>query len=142
MEDLPKPCSVRIFIKWQNQDLNSFSVCVQRTYEEHRLTACHYSRISWIMSLTPVFPLMDALVLTAQYHQSLIHFTNSSHPCALSELKVAQLCLTLCDSMDCTAHGILQARILEWVACLFSRGSFQPRDQTQVSRIAGRLFTS
>ena len=39
-------------------------------------------------------------------------------------------------------HGILQARILEWVAFPFSRGSSQPRDWTQVSRIAGRLFTS
>ena len=39
-------------------------------------------------------------------------------------------------------HGILQARILEWVAFPFSRGSSQPRDQTQVSRIAGRFFTS
>ena len=41
----------------------------------------------------------------------------------------AQLCLTLCDPMDCncpgsSAHGILQARILKWVAILFSRGSF------------------
>ena len=43
--------------------------------------------------------------------------------------------------MDYTVHGILQARILEWVAFLFSRGSSQPRDQTQVSRIAGRFFT-
>ena len=46
---------------------------------------------------------------------------------------VAQLCLTLCDPMDCSppsssVHGILQARILEWVAIPFSRGSFQPRD--------------
>ena len=39
-------------------------------------------------------------------------------------------------------HGILQARILEWVAFLFSRGSSQPRDRTQVSSIAGRFFTS
>ena len=39
-------------------------------------------------------------------------------------------------------HGILQARILEWVAFPFSRGSSQPRGQTQVSRIAGRFFTS
>ena len=39
-------------------------------------------------------------------------------------------------------HGIFQARILEWVAFPFSRGSFQPRDQAQVSRIAGRFFTS
>ena len=48
----------------------------------------------------------------------------------------------LCDSMDYTAHGILQARILEWVAFPFSRESSQPRDQTQVSCIAGRFFIS
>ena len=41
-----------------------------------------------------------------------------------------------------TVHGILQVRTLEWVAFPFSRGSSQPRDQTQVSRIAGRFFTS
>ena len=41
-----------------------------------------------------------------------------------------------------TVRGILQARILEWVAFPFSRGSFQPRDRTQVSRIAGGVFTS
>ena len=57
-------------------------------------------------------------------------------------MKVAQSCLTLCDPVDYTAHGILQARILEWVESPFSRGSFQPRDRTQVSRIAGRFFTS
>ena len=44
------------------------------------------------------------------------------------KVKVAQSCLTLCDPMDYTAHGILQARILEWVAFPFSRGSSQPRD--------------
>ena len=44
--------------------------------------------------------------------------------------------------MDYTVHGILQARILEWVAFPFSRGSFQPRDRTQVSRITGGFFTS
>ena len=59
-----------------------------------------------------------------------------------SELKVAQSCLTLCDPMDYTVHEILQARILEWVSIPFSRGSSQPRDQTQVSHIAGRFFTS
>ena len=56
-------------------------------------------------------------------------------------MKVAQLCLTLCKSMDDTVHGILQARILDWVAIPFSRGSSQPRDWTQVSRMAGRFFT-
>ena len=44
------------------------------------------------------------------------------------KVKVAQLCPTLCDLMDCTAHGILQARILEWIAVPFSRGSSQTRD--------------
>ena len=58
------------------------------------------------------------------------------------KVKVVQSCLTLCDPIDYTVHGILQARILEWVAFPFSRGSSQPRDQTQVSRIAGRFFTS
>ena len=45
-------------------------------------------------------------------------------------------------SVDYTVHGLLQGRILEWVASPFSRGSSQPRDQTQVSRIAGGFFTS
>ena len=44
--------------------------------------------------------------------------------------------------MDYTVHGILQARILEWVASPFSKESSQPRDQTQVSLIVGRFFTS
>ena len=58
------------------------------------------------------------------------------------KVKVSQLCPTLCNSMDYTVHGILQARTLEWVAFPFSRGSSQPRDQTQVSCIAGGFFTS
>ena len=48
----------------------------------------------------------------------------------------------LCNPMDYTAHGIRQARILEWAVCPFSRGSSQPRDRTQVSHIAGEFFTS
>ena len=58
------------------------------------------------------------------------------------KVKVAQLCLTLCNPMDYTFHGILQARILEWVAFPFSRGSSQPRDWSQVSHTAGDFFTS
>ena len=59
---------------------------------------------------------------------------------------VAQLCPTLCEPMDCSplgssVHGILQARILEWVTIPFSRGSSGPRDLTQFSHIAGRFFT-
>ena len=58
------------------------------------------------------------------------------------KVKVAQLCPTLCNSMDYTVHGILQARILEWVAFPSSRGSSKPRDRTQVACIAGGFFTS
>ena len=58
---------------------------------------------------------------------------------------VAQLCPTFCDPMDChppgsSVHGSSQARILEWIAIPFFGGSSQPRDQTQVSCVAGRFF--
>ena len=56
--------------------------------------------------------------------------------------KVVQSCLTLCNPIDYTVHGILQARILEWVHFLFSRGSSQARDRSQVSHLAGGFFTS
>ena len=56
-------------------------------------------------------------------------------------MKVTQSSPTLCDPMDYTVRGILQARLLEWVIA-FSRGSSQSRDQTQVSHIAGEFFTS
>ena len=58
------------------------------------------------------------------------------------KVKVTQSCPTLCNPMDYIVHGILQARILEGVTFLFSRGSSQPRDLTLVSLIAGGFFTS
>ena len=57
-------------------------------------------------------------------------------------MKAAHLCPTVCDPMDYTVHGILQARILEWVAFPFSMGSSQHKDQIQVSHIAGGFFNS
>ena len=58
---------------------------------------------------------------------------------------VTKSCPTLCDPMDCSppasVHGIFQARILEWIAFSFCRGSSQPRNRTQVSCTAGRFFT-
>ena len=59
---------------------------------------------------------------------------------------VTQSCLSLCDPIDCSlpgssVHEIFQARVLEWAAISFSRGSSQPRDGTWVSHIAGRHFT-
>ena len=63
-----------------------------------------------------------------------------------SESEGAQSCPTLCDPMDCSLPvssvlGIFQARVLEWIAISFSRGSSQPRDQTWVSHIVGTRFT-
>ena len=60
----------------------------------------------------------------------------------LNRVTSAQSCLTLCNPMNYTVHGILQARILEWVAYPFSSGSSQPRNRTRVSCIAGKFFTS
>ena len=77
-----------------------------------------------------------------EQHGGSLKKTNHSTP--MSE--VAQSCPTLCYPVDCSplgssVHGIFQARILEWVAISFSRGSSQPRDPTWVSCIPGRFFT-
>ena len=91
-------------------------------------------------TLHSCFPLYPDCWL--QFKTVLSNVKATSHMWKWSGVKVAQSCPTLCDPMDCTVHGILQVRILEWVAFPFSKGSFQPRDWTQVSCIAGRFFTS
>ena len=65
-----------------------------------------------------------------------------SHQEVKVKVKVIQSCPTLWDPLDYTVQGILQARILEWVAIPFSRGSSQSRDRTHISHIAGGFFTS
>ena len=57
-------------------------------------------------------------------------------------VQLTQSCLTLCDPMAYTVHGILQARILKWVASPFTGGTSHPKDWTQVSCIAGEFFTN
>ena len=59
---------------------------------------------------------------------SSVHGVSQARMVERKSVKIAQLCLTLCDLMDYTVHGILQARKLELVAIPFSRGSSQPRD--------------
>ena len=64
-----------------------------------------------------------------------------------SESEVPRSCPTLCNPTDCSlsgfsVYGIFQARVLEWIAISFSRGSPQPRNRTRVSHIAGRHFTT
>ena len=70
----------------------------------------------------------------------------SKQPWVSEWMKSLSRVLTPCNPMDCSLsrssiHGILQARVLEWVAISFSRGSSWPRDQTRVSHIVGRRFT-
>ena len=71
------------------------------------------------------------------YCRQILHRQPPGKPWKWKLLNRVQLFVT---PVDYTVHGILQARILEWVAFPFSRGSSQPRDRTQVSRIAGRFF--
>ena len=114
---------------------------------------------TWVWSLGPEGPLEEVMAT----HSGILYLENpmdrgawqaTVHGAAKSQtwlsdnvdwkvkVKVTQLYLTLCDPMDYTIHGILQARILEWVAFPFSRGSSKPRDRAQVSHIAGRFFPS
>ena len=72
--------------------------------------------------------------------------SENNHVCVCMCMLVAQSCPTVYDPMDCSppgssVHGILQARILEWVAMPFSRGIFPAQGSNQVSHTTGRFFT-
>ena len=99
---------------------------VQAGFSKGRGTRNQIANIHWIMDKVREFQ-----------KNCFIDYTK-----AFDCVKVTHSCPTLYDPMDYTVHGILKSRILEWIAILFSRGSSQPRDGTQVSRIAGRFFTS
>ena len=82
-------------------------------------------------------------ILTFHYYMSLPLYFHKLTRESVSLLSSVQL---FGDPIDCnlqgfSVHGIFQARILEWVAVSFSKGSYQPRDQTQVSGITGRFYT-
>ena len=99
--------------------------------------------LSRVFSNTTVWKYQFFGTLSSLRLSSHIHTWLLEKPCVLC--LVAQWCPTLCDPMDCSlpasaVHGILQARIVEWVAMPSFRGSSWPRDWTQVSHIAGRFF--
>ena len=88
------------------------------------------------------YPLSESVMPSQPSHPlSSLLLSPSVFPSIKVQVNVTQSCLTLCNPMGCI-HGILQARILEWVAFPFSRGSSQPKDQTTVSKIARGFFTS
>ena len=123
-----------------------------------------YFNFSWVISMNGMARLYGRCVFNLlrntlwELTPPLIHLGSDKEPLIslgltqgkiliLLSLSLAQLCPTLCDPMDCSpagfsVHGILQARIPEWVAMPSSRGSPQPRDGTWISCIAGRFFTT
>ena len=95
-----------------------------------------------------IYNIFSIQILIAVYFQNSVIQWNFlfSYFQGESESEVTQSCPTLCDPVDynppgSSVHGILQARILEWVAISFSRGSSGPRDQTQIFHTADRFFT-
>ena len=109
-------------------------------WKNHSLTRQTFA--GKVMSL--LFNMLSRLVMTflPRSKRLLLPSSNRVFYIFFLYFKVAQSCLTLCNPMDYTVHGILQARILEWVAFPFSRGFSQPRDRTQVSCITGGFFTN
>ena len=109
---------------------------IQAGFRKGRVTRDQITSICWIMQ-------------KAREFQENIYFCFIDYAKAFDCVKwseVAQLCPTLCDPMGCSLPGssvcgVFQAIVLEWIAISFSRGSFQPRDQTRVSRIVDRRFT-
>ena len=104
--------------------------------QKHKHTQTHtWSCICHMYTMSKIEAKMD-LDLTES------HLPNSMCVCVW----VTKACLTLCDPMNCSpltssVHGILQARMLKWVAVPCSGGPSQPRDRTQVSCTAGRFLT-
>ena len=98
-------------------------------------------KVSFRMTFS--FWLGRTLGKTNSFNVKLYSFKVTAHLCCCC--LVPELCLPLCHSTDCSlpgssVHGISQARILEWVAISFSKGSFWPRDQTHVSCIGRRIL--
>ena len=111
-----------VFTVWQSES----AICI------HISTSSDFLPISFPPEIIEQSSLCSLLIY-------FIHSINSVYKVKVKVL-VTQLCLTLCDSMDwspqvSSAHGILQARILEWVARLSTRGSSQPRNPTHISHL-------
>ena len=111
---------------------------------------CQNTGMGSFSLLQGIFPTQGSNPGFPHCRQILYQLSHNRSPVySISEVKwseVAQSCLSLCDPMDCSLtgssiNGILQARILDWVASSFSRGSSRPRDWTRVSGTAGRCFT-
>ena len=136
------------YLGLKGQNICSFSGLIFLSQWLHRLCIWASRLGTGELSLAVSSLQLFLVPVCAEGFLSRVHIFRSvlfPHPSAHEEnVKVAQSCPTLCDLMDYTVHGIFQARVLEWAAFPFSRGSSQPRDGTQVSRTANGcgFFTS
>ena len=113
----------RIFYGWE--DVHDHEVKIN---ERHKIVStCSYSTL---------------LLKRYIYLDMHIQKTKRNYRKSIVKVKGTESRSTLCNPMDYTVHGILQARILEWVAFPSSKGSSQPRDGIRVYHIAGAFFTS
>ena len=138
----PSDCSRRELLS-SEESYRTRAVSLVAIIRKMLLNTCLTTRWLLFLSLIKMRTEYKAFLITWEFYlhsqTSLIHWERKK------ESEITHLYLTLCNPMDCSlpgssVHGILQARILEWVAISFSRGSSQPRDWTQVSHTAGRRF--
>ena len=125
------------------QSWTRLSMHAQLTKQLQLVTICYFLMLHFASGQYSLVSGKMEIWLSTEYsaRSKLLVSGNASE----SESEVAQSCLTLFDPMDCSLpcsciHGIFQARVLEWVAISFYRGSSRPRDYTRISRIVGRCF--
>ena len=137
-----------VFYKWSPRDNAvcaqvevTSTICISFTCHSQFSPSPATSRIDFML-LYKYRTQMDPQYVEFQKTQSESRISTLHLQLSKVKVEVSQLCPILCDPVDYTVPGILQARILGWVAVPFSRGSSQSRDWTQVSHIAGKFFTS
>ena len=138
IEHICRFCTLSLFLPWWHKWQCNLFVYLSISLWNGKFRSL-YAYLSWY----------SILIFSVPGSSPSTHLLNWSELLQFIRLKwseVAQSSPTLCDPMDCSlrgssVHGIFQARVLEWVAISFSKGSSRSRDRTRVSRIAGRRFT-
>ena len=138
----------QLYVQPSSSDLTTCTYCQIPQVKGSVAEDCSHFRCQ--LRVPGCYHISDQLSISPNCHNQLLGFSSLLEWIielrqALNYVWMSELCLIHCKPMDysqpgSSVHGILYARILEWVAIPFSRGSSQPRDQT--SRIEGRFFTT